>query len=79
MHDLTFSRLYNRLTDNVDKSRLRVTMCFRGSNTILRSVHHNITKEVCIMCLRIIITLISNNSVPIIDQRTTSTKVIGHL
>ena len=79
MHHFTLSSLNNRLTNNMNKTRLSITMRLRRCNAILRRKHHNVTKEVGIMSFRIIITLISNNRVTIVNQCTTSSEVISYL
>ena len=79
MHHFTLSSLDNRLTDDVNKSCLCVTMCLWRCNTILRRKHNYVTKEVGIVCFCIVIALIGNNRITIVNQRTTSTKVISNL
>ena len=79
MYNFALSSLDNRLTNNMNKTRFSVTMRFRCCNTILRRKHDDITKEVSIVSLRIVITLISNNRVAIVNQCTTSTKIVCNL
>ena len=53
-------------------------MCLWSCDSVLRSKHNNITKEVSIVALCVIITLIGNNSIPIVNQGSTTTEVIGN-
>ena len=79
MYNFALSSLDNRLTNNMNKTRLSITMRLRRCNAILRRKHHNVTKEVGIMRFRIVITLIGNNRVTIVNQCTTSSEVVSHL
>ena len=79
MHNLTLGSLNNRLSNNMNKASLSITMRLRCCNAILRRKHHNVTKEVGIMSFRVVITLIGNNRITIVNQCTTSTKVISNL
>ena len=79
MDNLPFRSANDRFPNYMYKSCCSITMRLRRIDTILWRTHNNVTKEVCIVSICIIITLISHNGIPIINQCATSTKVISYL
>ena len=69
----------DRLPDDMDKPCLRVAVGFRCVDAVLGREHDDVSEEVGLMGLRIVIAFIGDDRIAVVDERAASAEVVGYL